>query len=153
MLRFLMWNLPLFHIVLAAVALVAVVIVVVSLFNTALFEYCTIRCCIALMLHYLNFALVFAEFFNVAMFHDFTILTLHFNNVTLEEYCTFSFCSINNYCINCYFKLCKWLVFAFLVLYYCIMLKFHYLIIVFIVAHFHAILLLSNYVMLHFKVN
>ena len=68
MLRYLMLNVPLFHFV-----LVAVVIVVVSLVNVELFEYCTIRCCIVLMLHYFNFALVFTAIFNVALFHDFTM--------------------------------------------------------------------------------
>ena len=41
--------------------------------------------------------------------------------------------------------------FAFLVLHCCITLKFHYLIIALTVVHFHAIFLLSNYVMLHFR--
>ena len=67
----------------------------------------------------------------------------------LYEYCTINVAS----CINYYFQLCKWLVFAFLVLHYCITLEFRHLITVFIVAHFHAIFLLSNYIMLHFKVN
>ena len=58
------------------------------------------------MLPYFNFALVFAVLFNVALFHYFTvsrctILILHyyFNialfNITLDECCAFSFCSIN----------------------------------------------------------
>ena len=72
MLRYLMLNAPLFHIVLAAVALVSVTIAVVPLFNTALFEHYTISCYIVLMLHYCNLELVFAALFNVAMLHYFT---------------------------------------------------------------------------------
>ena len=58
------------------------------------------------MLHYFNFALFFAALFNVALFCHFTIdkcniLILHyyFNialaYLTLDECCTFPFCSVN----------------------------------------------------------
>ena len=66
--HYLMLDVPLFHFVLVAVA-----IVVVSLFNFALFQYCAIRCCIVLMLHYFNFGLFFAALFNNALIHHFTI--------------------------------------------------------------------------------
>ena len=59
---------------------------------------------------------------------------LHFF-ILLYKYCSIDLAS----CINYYFQLCKWLVLAFLVLRYCITLKFHYLMIVLIAAHFHAI--------------
>ena len=62
---------------------------------------------------------------------------------------------LNKYNINYYFQLYIELVFAIFVLHYCINLKFHHLIIALIVAiiDFHAIYLLSKFVMLHFKVN
>ena len=52
---------------------IAVGTVFVSLFNVALFQYCSIKCCIVLMLHYFNFPQVFAALFNAALFHYFTI--------------------------------------------------------------------------------
>ena len=84
------------------------------------------------MLHYFNFALVFAALFNVALFYHFPIsrcnvLIFHYYfstvlfNGALDECCTFPFCTNNvASCINYYFKLCKWLVFVFLILHYCI---------------------------------
>ena len=57
MLRYLILNVPLFHIVLVAVALVASAIVAISLFNVALFYYFTIidvvsfKCYITLIFH------------------------------------------------------------------------------------------------------
>ena len=73
------------------------------------------------MWHYFNFALIFSALFNVALFHYFTILLFY------------------HFSILC---------FAFLILHYCITLKFNYLTILSIVAHFHTIFLLSNYVIL-----
>ena len=68
-----LFDAVLFKFALVPVGLVAVAIVVVSLFNVKLFYYCSIRCCIVLMLHYFDFSLVSAVLLNVAPFYYFTV--------------------------------------------------------------------------------
>ena len=75
---------------------------------------------------------------NVALFH-FALLVLQYNIKVTRS-------------IDYYFQLRKWLVFVFLVLHYCINLKFHYLLIVLSVEYVHAIFLLSNYVILNVEI-
>ena len=46
------FNVILLHIALVAVALVIIGIVIVAVFNIVLLQYCPIRCCTVLILHY-----------------------------------------------------------------------------------------------------
>ena len=71
---------------------------------------------------------------NVVLFH-FALLVLQYNIKVTRS-------------IDYYFQLRKWLVFVFLVLHYCITLKFHYLLIVYV----HAVFLLSNYMILNVEI-